>query len=302
MATQQQSIEAVYRSRVRQECLTRALVLEAVGIRYAMHQAPEGYTLVVASADAVHARAELDAYDKETRDVTIAPSTMTDRADGWVGVLGYLAVLVMVTMLQRQGTFNLDWITAGKADAELIRHGQWWRTVTALSLHADLAHLAANLVFGGLFGLFAGQMLGSGLAWAGILIAGATGNLLNAWMRQAGHTSIGASTAVFAALGIVVAYRLRHWQRDRASKLLRWAPLIVGVVLLAYLGTGGVRTDVAAHVTGFISGVLLGALYGKLGDRIILTSKMQFLLGIGVLTVVALAWAFALQAHAAHVS
>lgn len=302
METQRQPIEAVYSSRVRKDCLTRALVLEAVGIRYAAQQVSGGYTLVVASADAARARAELDAYDLETRDSTPAPATLTNRADGWVGVFCYAAVLAIVTTLQRQDTFALDWLAAGKADAQLIRHGELWRAVTALSLHSDLAHLAANLVFGGLFGLFAGQMLGSGLAWAGILFAGATGNLLNAWMRQAGHTSVGASTAVFAALGIIVAYRWMHRHRDRASKLARSAPLIAGVVLLAYLGTGGVRTDVAAHVTGFISGVTLGALYGRLGSRMILTSRVQFLLGIGALAGLALAWTIALKAHAAQVS
>lgn len=189
----------------------------------------------------------------------------------------------------------------GPADRALFCHAalpQWWRAVTALSLHVDLSHLLANIVIGGLIGLFAGQLLGSGLAWVSILIVGAAGNLLNAWIRQPGHTSVGASTAVFAALGIVAAYVWKQRRHRQASRLARRAPLVGGVVLLGYLGAGGVRTDVLAHVTGFLSGVLPGALYGKLGDRVVLAAGVQFLLGMGALAVLALAWTLALALHA----
>ncbi len=299
MKSRQQPVEAVYRSGIRKDCLQHALVLEAVGIEYEAQQKAHQFALVVAAPDAARARAELDAYARENRDWPPGAATLPQRAGGWGGVLGYAAVLLLVAILEHQHTFAFDWFAAGKTHAGLICHGQWWRTVTALTLHADLAHLVANLVVGGLIGLFAGQLLGSGLAWISILITGATGNLLNAWIRQPGHTSVGASTAVFAALGMVAAYAWKRRRHVQASKLTRWAPLVGGVVLLAYLGTGGVRTDVAAHLTGFLSGVLLGALYGKLGNRVALAAKAQFLLGMGALAVLALAWALALASHAA---
>ena len=30
-----------------------------------------------------------------------------------------------------------DWFAAGASDAERVLHGEWWRTITALTLHAD---------------------------------------------------------------------------------------------------------------------------------------------------------------------
>jgi MYXO-CTERM domain-containing protein len=167
-----------------------------------------------------------------------------------------------------------------------------------LSLHANASHLVANIVIGGLIGLFAGQLLGSGLAWLSILIGGAAGNLLNAWIRQPAHTSIGASTAVFAALGIVAAFAWRQRRDVQTSRLARWAPLVGGIVLLGYVGTGGARTDVLAHVTGFFSGVLLGALYGRLGHRVVLAPSIQLLLGLGALAVLAFTWTCALAQQA----
>ena len=298
MESRQQPVEAVYRSGTKKDCLRHGLVLEAADIGYEAHEKGGEYTLVVAASDAARARAELDAYTRENRDWPTTAVTLPRRAGGWGGVLAYAAVLLLVAVLEHRDAFAFDWFAAGKTHAGLIRHGQWWRAVTALSLHVDLSHLVANMVIGGLVGLFAGQLLGSGLAWVSILIAGAAGNLLNAWIRQPDHTSVGASTAVFAALGIVAAYAWKRRRHVQASRLKRWAPLVGGVVLLGYIGTGGARTDVLAHVTGFLCGVLLGALYGKLGDRLVLAAGVQFLLGMGALAVLALAWTLALAWHA----
>ncbi len=298
----QPPLETVYRSSTKTDCLEHALVLKAAGIDHEVRRAAGEFTLVVLASDAVRARAELDAYARENRDWPTRAVTLPHRAGGWGGVFGFAAVLLLVAALRDRDMFGFDWVAAGKTHAGLIRHGQWWRTVTALTLHSDLYHLLANVAFGGLVGLFASQLFGSGLAWVSILAAGAVGNLLNAWISQPNHTSIGASTAVFAALGLVAAYA---WQRRRhlhASRLARGAPLVGGVLLLSYLGAGGVRTDVLAHVTGFLSGVLLGALYGTLGDRLTLPSGAQAFLGMVAVALLAFAWTLALTLFAYQVS
>jgi membrane associated rhomboid family serine protease len=294
MGLQQRPTEVIHRSHTRRECVALALVLEAADIRYEISEGAGDFTLVVAAPDAVRARAELDAYARENRDGSAPVVTTPHRGSGWGGALGYAAVLTLVGVLQHQNTFGFDWLAAGRTHAGLIRQGEWWRAVTALSLHVDLPHLAANMAIGGLIGLFAGQLLGSGLAWASILFAGTMGNLFNAWTRQPNHTSVGASTAVFAALGIVAAHAWKRRRRTDESRLARWAPLVAGVVLLGYLGTGGARTDVAAHVAGFLSGVGLGVFYGMLGDRVMFTARIQVLLGVCTVVALALGWSLAL--------
>src|SRR5205809_421801 len=80
----------------------------------------------------------------------------------------------------------------GSAEESAILHGQWWRTVTALTLHADASHLAANLATGLLFAAFVIPRLGAGFTWLAILLSGALGNALNAWgYRGESHDSIG---------------------------------------------------------------------------------------------------------------
>ncbi len=287
------SVEDVYHS-TKKECLERALALESAGINYAIQVRPGGYAIVVATHDADKAHSEIESYAQENPAESFATEYDPLRANGWVGVLGYAAVLALITILQHHDIVARDWRSAGKIHSGLIRQGEIWRAVTALSLHLDLVHLVGNIAIGGLVGLFAGQLLGSGLAWISILLAGAFGNLLSASFRPADHTAIGASTAVFAALGILAAYEWVRRRKLRASMFVRYAPIVGGVVLLSYLGTGGERTDVLSHIAGFLSGLLLGAVYGKLGNRIMFGTGVQFLLGIGAMAIVSLAWVLAL--------
>ncbi len=285
----------IYRSGREEDCRERTLVLQAVGTEHEVRRESDEFTIAVATADAARSRAELDAYTMENRGWRSARPAALPRADGWNGVLGFVAVLSLMAVLQQRHAFDVDWFAVGKTQAGLIRQGEWWRTVTALTLHADLEHVLSNLIIGGLVGLFAGQSLGSGLAWCSILIAGGLGNLFNAWVRPPEHTSVGASTAVFAALGLLAANAWRQGRTLRTSRLERWAPIVGGVLLLSFLGTGGGRTDVAAHVFGFLCAIPFGALCGKLGVGAVSRPRAQFLFGLAALTILAFAWALALN-------
>ena len=142
------------------------LVLQAVGIKHEIRKASDEYTLVVAISESDRAIAELDAYANESRDSLPGTGPVPERAGGWAGVLAFTAVVLMIALLQDRDLISSEWLARGRLNAGLVREGEWWRAVTALSLHLDLAHLISNLVIGGLFGLFAGRLLGSGLAFA----------------------------------------------------------------------------------------------------------------------------------------
>ena len=162
---------------------------------------------------------------------------------------------------------------------------------------SGLAHLTANLVFGAAFGYFAGQLFGTGLAWAGILLGGSLGNYLSAWLQGPGHRSIGASTAIFAALGLLSAFTWRRWRRPGEKLLKRWSPIFAGIALLAYTGAGGERTDVLAHLTGFVCGLLIGVAYGAAGKRILLSAPAQRILVLLALFALTLSWMLAIQSN-----
>lgn len=169
--------------------------------------------------------------------------------------------------------------------------------MTALGLHADPGHLISNFAFGSLLSLLLAQLLGAGLAWLVILLGGACGNALNALLHPAAHTAVGASTAILAALGILAALTWRRRAPLWPHGLRRWLSLAAGVMLLAYLGFGGERTDIGGHVAGFAAGIVLGAGLACAGDRVPQGASVQWIFGIAALALFALAWLLALRAH-----
>ena len=66
--------------------------------------------------------------------------------------------------------------------------------------------------------------IGGGFAWLLILAGGAVGNLMNVIVQQPEHTAIGASTSVFAALGLLAAYLWTARRLIRDSWARRLAP------------------------------------------------------------------------------
>ncbi len=182
----------------------------------------------------------------------------------------------------------------GTAHAEKILEGQWWRLVTALTLHADLPHLLSNLAIGGVFIMLLCRELGSGLAWSLLLGTGIFGNLLNALLQSSSHRSVGASTAVFGAVGLMAAIsavRYRHHLRRR------WfIPVASGLALLAILGSEGKNTDLGAHLFGFGFGMVFGFVSEHLSGRFGQPGRLlSALLACAAAGVVLCAWWTALR-------
>jgi rhomboid protease GluP len=273
-------------------CFEHALVLEALGFDYELRADGTALEVCVPPEDAERALAELDAYRRENAPAPPVP-ILALHGGGARGVLAYVLVLLAVTWLDDRAALGRDWYAFGRMDAGRLLAGEWWRAFTALTLHADAGHLLGNLVFGAAFGYAAGQVLGAGAAWLTIVVAAGAGNAINALVQPATHTSVGASTAVFAALGIVSAYVWRRQGPSGRTWAQRWAALIAGAVLLAFLGTGDERTDIVAHLTGFASGALAGWVWSILGAHAPGPTS-QRLLAIAAFVLMAGAWTAAL--------
>jgi membrane associated rhomboid family serine protease len=153
------------------------------------------------------------------------------------------------------------WFEAGSARASrMVALGEWWRALTALTLHADLGHALGNVLAGALFGGSVCARLGTGVGAALLLAAGGLGNVANAlYHRAGGHDSVGASTAVFAAVGILAADVLGARRLPRGGRL---APLGAAFGLFAMLGTSE-RADYGAHLFGLAAGLALGLLVAR---------------------------------------
>jgi rhomboid protease GluP len=240
-----------------------ALVLEARYLDSRIEKGETGWQLLVPRPSFDAACSELRKFVEENRNW---PPLLPPARPTIENTLPTLSVLILLATFHNitglgitlLGRHPVDWVEIGNAHASQILSGQWWRLVTALTLHADWLHLLSNLAIGGVFVIFLCRDLGSGLAWTLLLGSGILGNLANAYVQLPSHSSVGSSTAVFGAVGILGALsvvRYRHHLRRR------WpVPVAAALSLLALLGTEGKQTDLGAHLFGFLFGFGLGLL------------------------------------------
>jgi membrane associated rhomboid family serine protease len=283
----------IFRSYQRAACDERAFVLHAVGIASELVWNGRTWSLLVPPETASAAIDQLMRYERENpprrRPVVEEPNHRL----AWLGSATYVILMLLVGFLAGRYAYGADWYRAGALSAAAVQDGEFWRAVTALTLHVDVGHLLSNLGFGLFFGFLAGQLLGPGLAWFSVLLAAAAANLFNAWIQSSDYSSIGASTIVFATLGLLAAYSWRRRTGAGGRWPYRWAPLIAGIALLGFTGVGGERTDVLAHLTGFLAGVGGGSALSLLRRRP--RASVQWTLAAAALAAIALAWITALQ-------
>jgi rhomboid protease GluP len=291
----------VFVSPDRKACDDRAFMLGAVHIPAQVGVGTTGFVVQVPHRIAGFATHHLWQYEQELRRRPVVAPPERRLPHAWIGSLVYVAVMVLVSLAVVRGWWGPDAFMRGALVPAAIRAGQWWRALTALTLHIDIVHLVMNLGAGAAIGFFASRQLGPGHAWLLTLLAAASANLLEGTLGAASHLSVGASTAVFAALGLVSAHA---WQLRGAyapSWARRAAPLVAGIVLLGLLGSGGSAeegaehsTDLVAHVLGFLTGIALGVAVARPRAAAALQRLPQWFSGAVAVGLLCLSWALAL--------
>lgn len=266
-------------------------MLAAVAINGEILQEGGQFLLAVPAAQAGIALHHLAAYERE-RQAPPADARPTAQPrlhrGAWVGCVAYVMLLVGVARLAAGAPTRV--FARGALEGEWVQAGEWWRAWTALTLHWDAPHLVANLGAGAWFGFFAARQIGAGTAWLLIVMAAAAANLFDALLGPASYRSAGASTLVFTALGLLAAHSWRSRLEVPQRRVMRWAPLVGGVVLLGWLGSAGEGTDIVAHAIGFASGSLVGIAAAVPAVAGLLARVPQWLAGAAAMGSLVLAW------------
>lgn len=245
------------------------LVILAMGeaCRVTESEIPGTYELQAEPHPAPRISEELDAYGREmarSRPPVWTGKEWASHPGGWR--LTALWVLALLAVFWWQGVDHTLADRAASSSVGFVERGEWWRPFTALFLHADLPHLAGNLVAGAVFAGLVSRTIGPVLGWAMILGCGTLGNaIVSRLAYPQPFDSLGASSAVFAALGILCGTGVAEVFHERVG--LPWmrifAPVLAGLVILGWLGgNNDGNTDVLGHVFGFGSGLIAGIATG----------------------------------------
>lgn len=274
-----------------------SLVLSSQGIEHIVESSGRDWFIFVKERDRYLAQREINLYIQENeQEVATGEKIQLGSWEPTVWLVLLLGVFYRLTGMQISGLGYdaIPWKKLGYVDVWAVTQGEWWRLISGLTLHANIAHLMGNVCIGGFFIAILCRKYGSGYGWMLVLLSGIWGNYLNFLIRDYTYNSLGFSTAVFGAVGILVGVRtLENGLYLEKKQIL---PLVAGLGILSLLGTGGENTDLGAHIFGIFTGVVLGTCLGWCTNRNILpTLKGNRLLGLLALAIVVGAWYLALQ-------
>ena len=151
-------------------------------------------------------------------------------------------------------------IAMGGLNRTLVLKGEVFRLVTAIFLHADLAHLAGNSIVL----LLAGWLLERLIGWKRLLIvfcfcglAGSAGSLV--WNSEV-MVAAGASGAILGVLFAALVCTHRLPEGANRLRIRIWLLLILALALFPVpVSAGkGLTIDLGAHMAGSLAGIVAG--------------------------------------------
>jgi membrane associated rhomboid family serine protease len=252
-------------ARSRRQAMDWSLVLLSQGIECLVERAEHGWGLFVEESDSGRAVAVIHQYEIENRGWPWSQRLTWPKAGFDLSAALWCLALAAIHGLS---AMTAGFQSAGRMDSAAVQNGAWWRVFTAMSLHADLAHLMANLTIGfAVLGL-AMSRYGPGCALLAAYLAGAGGNVAGLLLRSDPYFGIGASGMVMGGLGLLTIQSLALWRARPAAIAWKYigGGILGGLMLFALLGLDP-SSDVIAHAGGFACGLVLGALLAIIPQR-----------------------------------
>ena len=286
-----QTAPAVFESRSKAQALDWSLVLISQGIESVIARREEDgvWTLKVAENDRARAEESIAAYEQEN-------ALVWRQELKWTGLLfdmrGTFWFLVLAAFHWFGGVSRTDLKSAGLLDRAAVFRGEWWRLCTAITLHADIAHLAANVTCGIVFLGLAMACFGAGNALLLSFLGGVTGNVATLLVHDAPFRSVGASGMVMASLGLVTAHSLSFGRQEKRTVWIGRG-VVGGCLLVVLLGLSP-ESDVVAHIGGFVAGIALGISVMPL-RRTLFRPSVNATAVLACAAIVALSWWLALR-------
>jgi rhomboid protease GluP len=182
-------------------------------------------------------------------------------------IMNFLVFLAMLAsganLWHSSNGIQLAW---GANFGPAVQDGEWWRLGSALFLHFGVVHLALNLIALWDSGQLVERMYGHVRFAIIYFTSGLVGNLLSLATREGATVSGGASGAIFGIYGalLIFLWRERGNLQRHEFRWLFWGATGFSIITII-LGFSVTGIDNAAHIGGFVSGIMSGLILAKSG-------------------------------------
>jgi len=194
-----------------------------------------------------------DFLPTEDSDRHVNPLFQELRLSGLKPALLFLLLAYTVSLLDWNSSFSFSI----SRDSFFVGR-EYWRSMTALFLHADLAHLLANswlvLIFGWLLfqvgGLISFPVLAIGI--------GIVTNIATVYFYPPHVNLVGASGMAYGMVGLWLTWFIRF---DDTPIVKRWLRVIAFTLIVLFPSVFREEVSYLAHALGFCVGVVAGLLF-----------------------------------------
>lgn len=129
----------------------------------------------------------------------------------------------------------------------MVFHGAYWQLVTAMFVHFNIIHIAANMVFLYILGTRLEVHRGGSTVIIVYFLTGLLGNVLSL-ILPLNTLSAGASGAIFGLFAYLAVILGGRREFSRAA----------GTVFIFWVASVGLNVNIIAHFGGMIGGLILG--------------------------------------------
>lgn len=171
----------------------------------------------------------------------------------------YLIMLFNIVFFALESIFSRSFqvnhnvlIAMGASNGELIRSGEWYRTITSEFLHINVLHLLVNMYALSILGQSVIDVLGTGkfliIYFLSAIVSGST-TLLNQ------NTSAGASGAIFGLMGAMLVFAIANRRVINKQYLFQLIGIVGINLFLSFVLSNLV--DMYGHLGGLITGIVV---------------------------------------------
>ena len=174
-------------------------------------------------------------------------------------ILACIAVS-LIFWLDSQNQLYVEYFAFSTAN---LLNGRAWTLVAALFIHADILHLAGNMIFLYVFGNTLEKEVGTGKTLGAFFVGGILSFLLGVFFYAPSDFLVGASAAIFTLTAVVLLVKPLKFS------FIFLMPLgLVAIIYLIYnvlAVQSGAEGNIAyaSHVIGFAIGIPIGVAWTK---------------------------------------